>query len=92
MADDCWERKRFLQEQTEIAQGAVSEAVRQRELTTRQARAQLQYIANKDAVARQMHSQHFVNGRIVTLQKSDNYKDTGKMFQRRSYYRREMQM
>ena len=60
IADNNLERERYLQEQTTIAQDAVREATRQRELTTQQARAQLQYIADQDAVARQMNSQRLL--------------------------------
>ncbi len=39
---------------------AVRDAVRQRDLNTQQARAQLQYIAKEDAVVRQMNSQRLL--------------------------------
>ena len=63
IVDHHLERERFLQEEARVAEDAVREAARQRELTTQQARAQLQYIADQDAVARQMNSQ-----RLLALQ------------------------
>jgi hypothetical protein len=47
IADYHLERERFLQEEAQSAQDAVRDAVRQRELNTQQARAQLQYVANE---------------------------------------------
>ena len=57
IVDHHLERERFLQEEARVAEDAVREAARQRELTTQHTRDQLQYIANENAVARQMHEE-----------------------------------
>ena len=57
IVDHHLERERFLQEEARAAEDAVREAARQRELTRQQTRDQLQYIANQNAAARQMHEE-----------------------------------
>ncbi len=66
-----------MQKQADIAQEAILEVQRQRELTTQRARAQLQSLANEIAAARQMDAQRVseMQGFTVGYQKSDSYKN-----------------